>query len=394
MLSRANMKIAYVSDQLLPQTATDTAQLVAMVSALGGVGADIDLVVPARWGRPPATADQIAAGYQTAATFTTRALHSAYPCPIRGIEKIAHGLVAARDGGVRCADVVYTRNLPVVEAVLRLTDRPVVYETYRPWPDQKRSMERRFRRLAGNPQLRGLVLHSALAADSYRRVGFEADRLLVAHNGYDPAIVGDDPGLESARATVGLPASGPVVTYAGNISPRKGLGLVLDVAERLPAVRFVFVGSKGRGPIERRAEGMSNVTIVGWQAFTNTVPWLYASDVLLIPPSRGPLERIGNTVLPIKTFLYMATGRVILAPATPDLQEVLVDDVNAALVTPDDVDGTTERLRALVAETADAAATRDRLGSAALGDARERTWDNRARRVLDFVTRRVGAAAP
>ncbi len=387
------MNITYVSDQLLPQTATDTAQLVSMVGALGQAGADIELLIPSRWGGAAAPAETIAAAYQAPATFRARTLRSAYPTPIRGVEKLAHGLAAACDAGLRQADVVYTRNLPVVEAVLRLTDRPVIYETYRPWPDQRRLMARRFRRLAREPRLRGLVLHSALAADSYRRVGFSDERLLVAHNGYDPAIVGTDPGRDAARSSLGLGQSGLVVTYAGHISPKKGLGLVLDLAEALPHAHFVLVGSKARGPIERRAEGLANVTVVGWQAFSATVPWLYASDVLMIPPTRGPLEQVGNTVLPIKTFLYLATGRVIFAHDTADLREVLVDGVNACLVVPDDLDQATSRLRGILADTDEAADTRRRLGCAALDAARERTWANRAQRVLEFVQGRLTASA-
>ncbi|MGM0577791.1 MAG: glycosyltransferase [Myxococcota bacterium] len=379
------MRIAYVSDQLLPQTATDTAQLVSMTSALASAGAEVDLVIPGRWARTEPGAEAIAAHYEVAPTFSVHRVRSLAPNPVRGLEKLGHAAAACAKAFVRDADVVYTRNLPVVLAALRLTDRPVIYETYRPWPDQSRRMKMLFRRLRREPRFAGAILHSELAASSYRRLGFEDERLLVAHNGYDPDLVGEPVHQEVARLRLGLPVDRPVAVYAGHVSPDKGIGLLLDMVEALPDVHLVLVGSKGRGPIERRAEGMPNVTVVGWQAFRDTVPYLYAADVLLIPPTRGPLERVGNTVLPIKTFLYMATGRAILAPDGPDLREVLVDGENARLVPPDAPAAAVAALRGLVEDDA----LRERLGEAARADAAARTWLRRAERVLCFLEERL-----
>lgn len=383
-------RIAYVTDQLLPQDATDTAQLAAMVSAFGRAGADVSVVAPRRRGGEPPSVERIAAHYHVEPTFRVRPVRSVYPS-IRGVEKLAHAAAAMGTEEVRAADLVYTRNLPAVLSALRRTPLPVVYETYRPWPDQKRSMARRFRRLAAEPRLLGAVLHSEVAAESFRRVGFDDRRLLVSHNGYDPAIVGQDPGLAAARAAVDLDPADPrpVVLYAGRVSPDKGLDMVLDLAAALTErARFVIVGSRGDGPIERRAAPLPNVQVVGWQAPRDTMRWLYAADVLLIPPTRGPLERVGTTVLPLKTFLYMATGRVIFAPDAPDVREVLTDGQNAALVPPDDLDAATARLRALLDDPTE----RQRLARAAKTDAERRTWAARGREVLAWVEARLRGA--
>ena len=63
--------------------------------------------------------------------------------------------------------------------------------------------------------------------------------------------------------------------------------------------------------------------------------WLQAADVLLIPPSQAPLQRYRNCVLPMKLFAYLAAGRPILAPASPDTAELLKDQENALLVPPE-----------------------------------------------------------
>jgi glycosyltransferase involved in cell wall biosynthesis len=133
--------------------------------------------------------------------------------------------------------------------------------------------------------------------------------------------------------------------------------------------------------MEAEAATVANVTMRPWLPFKDVVPYLYASDVLLIPPTLGPLQRTGTTVLPMKTFLYMATGRPIFSGDGPDIREVLTDGHNACLVTPDDADLAIARLRELL----DNAELRNRLGRAAFDQMQDWTWEARAAKVLEFV---------
>lgn len=375
------MRIAYATDQLLPRTATDAEQLVATVAALGRAGAEVDLLMPAHAWRPAPDAGALARFYEVAPSFRILPLRGAAPT-FRGLEKVVHGLAVARHAAG--ADVLYTRNLPTVLAALRWGAAPVVYETYRPWPDQRPRRAPLFRWIFEHERFLGAVLHSDLAARSYRRIGAADAQLLVAHNGYDPARLAPALSRAEARARLGLPDR-PTVTYAGHVAMEKGLGLVLDLAGALPEAQFVLVGSKGEGPVERRAAALPNVRVVPWQPFSETVPYLYAADVLLVPPTRGPLEAVGNTVLPMKTFLYMAAGRPVFGPATPDLEEVLTDGRSARLVPPDDLPAAVAALRDLL----DDADLQQRLAAAARADVQ--TWDERAEHVLAFLERRLDA---
>jgi glycosyltransferase involved in cell wall biosynthesis len=192
------------------------------------------------------------------------------------------------------------------------------------------------------------------------------------------------PSRADARAQCGLPPDRFTITYAGRVDPVKGLMLVLDLAEALQEVVFVIAGSRGHGPIERRAERLPNVRVVPWRSLPETLPWLMASDALIIPPSRAPLERAGNTVLPIKTFLYLATGRPIIAPSTPDVSEVLEDRRNAVLLPPDDLEAAVVRIRDLQNDPLE----RERISAAAVLDAAKYTWEGRAARVMEFIERR------
>jgi len=377
------MHIAYVTDQLLPQTATDTEQMMSMIGGFEAAGADVTLVKPEHWFDPDPGRDAIADYYQIDLTFDVAAVRSVYPT-IRGIEKIAQGLAGPRHRAARHADVLYTRTLPILLGTLLVGARPIVYDTYRPWPRQQPWSAPVFRWIGRHPRFLGAVLHSDLARSSYVDAGVDPELLLTAHNGYDPDRLAPRLSRRTARERCALHVDRPTVTYAGRVTMEKGLGLMLDMARALPDVQFVIVGSEGEGAVEQQAAALDNVRVVPWQPFDDTVPYLYAADVLLIPPSTKPLTEVGNTVLPMKTFLYMAAGRAILAPASPDLQELLHDGENAALVAPDDPNAAIQRLRALLDNPDEC----DRLGQAARSDIAQHTWPQRAERILRFIRER------
>ncbi len=377
------MRIAYLTDQLLPQTATDTEYMISTVAAFGTAGAEVTLVKPEHWFDPEPGRDAIADYYQVDPTFEVAPIRSVYP-NIRGIEKVAQGIVGPLHPAARRADVLYTYTLPILLGGLLFGTRPIVYETYRPWPYQQPWSAPFFRWVARHPRFLGAVLHSEHARSSYEDAGLDPDMLLAARAGYDPDRLSPRRSQSEARDHCGLPDR-PTVTYAGRVTMKKGLGLMLDMARSLPEVQFVIVGSEGDGPVERKAAALSNVRVVSWQPFDEMTPYLYAADVLLIPPSTTPLKEVGNTVLPMKTFPYMAAGRAILAPNSPDLRELLKDGENAALVPPDDPDAAIRQLRALLNDPD----TRERLGAAARADIEDHTWPRRAERILQFIQERL-----
>src|SRR5690606_18205645 len=198
----------------------------------------------------------------------------------------------------------------------------------------------------------------------------------VIHNGFEPRRI--EPRLPKweARKRLGLPLDRKVVVYSGRVNEKKGLDVVLDLARARPEALFVLVGSERRGPIEDKARSIANVQIVPWQPYAAIAPYLYAADVLLLPPSKAPLRRYGNTVLPLKLFLYLAAGRAILGPDNPDLHELLSDGENAILVPPGDLERSLAALDRLLSD--ESLAARLGLHAKALGDTL--TWDARADR--------------
>lgn len=376
------MKLVYGYDEVLPTKGADAEQVMNTLAGLSRTGVAVDLLV-ARAGDPEICGEALKRHYEVAGEFRIHHITGR----VRGgrvREKLVHARNVAAHPITAAADVVHTRNLPVVRAALAAGKR-VVYDTYRPWPRQYPIMRPWLRRLLRHPGLLGVMTHSELAADSYLELGLSRDAVVVAHNGYDPARMEPRLSKREARRALGLDEQRPLVTYTGRVDPDKGIGVILELARRCPEVDFAVVGSRGDGPCEREGAGIANVRFVEWQPYAATVPYLYAADMLLIPPTLVPLKRHGSTVLPLKTFLYLAAGRVIVAPNAPDTRELLRDDDNAVLVPADDVAACTAAIQELARDDA----RMERIASAALATASELTWDARGRRVVEFIERRL-----
>jgi starch synthase len=289
-----------------------------------------------------------------------------------------------RDPELAGADLLYSR-IPAMLAMGARSPLPFATDHYRPWPDDLPAIRPLVRRTARNPKCLGLILHSAFAAQSYARAGVDPARILVAHNGAEPRRMGPPADKAAARVALGLPADRFIAAYAGRINAQKGLDQILALADLRPDTLFLLIGSEGEGPIEAEAAKRANVRVLPWQAPAALPAWLHAADVLLIPPSRAPLEQYRNCVLPLKLFSYLAAGRPILAPVAPDTAELLVDGDIALLVPPGDPEAAAAALDRL-RDPALAA----RLGANAFARSAGLTWDARAEKIHAFLANRLG----
>lgn len=375
------MRIAYPVDWSAPDRGAAIEQTLATASALTRHGAQVTLIAPRRAHDPAFTPQSLAEAAGHPADFALVQRDSRHVGP-QIIPSALWFLRACRDPEVERADVVLTR-IPALLGLGRRLPRPFVFDHYRPWPDRWPIARPLMKATLTDRRCLGVISHSAYAADSYLRLGVAERGLLVAHNGYDPARLGPDPGQAEARARLEL-EPGPLAVYAGRINATKGLGEVLAMARLAPDVRVLLVGSEGEGEVEQAARQLPNVVVVGWQSPEALGLYLRAADVLLIPPSRAPLERFGNCVLPLKTFQYLAAGRAILAPRAPDTAELLIDGQTAMLTEPTP-QAAAEGLQRLVADQK----LRDRLAANARARAGRLTWDHRAERILEFLRARL-----
>jgi glycosyltransferase involved in cell wall biosynthesis len=360
-------------------------QTVSTAAALARHGVEVTLVLPRGPADPPLDSDAVRASFGVRGDFGLVQRPSRW-----GGEHAVRSTLwmrqLLRDPLIARADLLYSR-APVMLAWPGPYPLPFATDLYRPWPDDWPWLRPFVRRTAARRECLGYVVHSAYAAQSYARAGVPAEKLLVAHNGHDPDRMLPRLGKAEARRQLGLPAERPIAVYAGRLNAHKGLDQLLALADLRPQTLFLLVGSEGAGPIEAAGEARANVEIVPWQPPGSLPPYLYAADLLLIPASTAPLERFGTCVLPMKTFFYLAAGRPVLAPGSPDTAELLRDGDNALLVPPDRPDSAAAAHDRILADAALAA----RLGESGARTAAALSWDARAERIIAFLTARLAA---
>jgi glycosyltransferase involved in cell wall biosynthesis len=390
------VRIGYTCHDAFPATSTNTQQIFWTLTEIARLGPTVDLCVPAIRGNGDVR-PRLARHYATADVRipdSLRIVPLGDTPPAGPFARAVFDLLAPRRFSPGTHDLLWTRDPLALVAALR-RGVPTVFETYR--PDFAAAGGFAIWRLAclQRRSLAGVITHSRLAADAFRRAGVADDRVLVAHNGHAPSLMSPVLDAAAARTRLGLSRDAPLVVYTGHVGPQKGTDALISLAAALPHVTFVIVGvDEGRGErrwIEGRAieAGAVNLRLVPRVAVAEVAPYLYAADCLVIPPTDEPLARYGRTVLPMKVFAYLAAGRPILAPRLPDLEEVLTDGITAVLVPPGDVRAAAAALSEVLADRARAA----RLGEAAKAASVQFTWAARAEKIAAFLARRLAADA-
>jgi glycosyltransferase involved in cell wall biosynthesis len=378
------VRIGYIWARPIPSRETDTQQVMKTVDALSAEGAQIDLIVPSshrmRSLGMPAFEAELRAFYSLRAPLRLVPLRGVEPSRFE-VERPVHSLLASARLPRGRYDALYSRSRSTT-VLCALRGDPIVFETYRLLGKDNPIFVRTLAALARRPNLLGVVTHSQLSADSLAHGGFPAQKLATVHNGYDPDDMQPVLTREQARAELGLDQSRILCAYTGHVRAKKGIAALLETAALAPEVEFLIAGGNPEDVAVLAAECkrrlLLNVRLLGWRPAAELRPLLYAADALIIPPSQIPLREFGRTVLPMKIFTYLAAGRPIVAPALPDLGEVLEHEQSALLVPPDDARAAAHAIRRIGSEPELAAA----LSRGALARAVGLTWRARARKII------------
>lgn len=379
--------IAYVTTLTVPSGETDTEQTIRSFEAMHRVDPRSELVAPRTLSASVAQ-KAIEGFYQTDRGLPVRFFWGIGS--LRGeAERVFHALLAVARWKGRYG-IIQTRSRGTALLAVLLGQK-VGFETYRMLPLTNPLFFRLLRWMARSPSLLGVTCHSHQARQSLLEGGIPAEKLAVFHNGFQAALFDPPVPQGEARTRLGLPVDRQIVTYAGNVQKGKGVETLLHLAQMRPDVLFAIVGgnpdSLSRIASLGQELGLANLVLPGRQPPDRVALHLRAADVLAIPPTDEPQVLFRRTLLPMKTFLYLGAGRPILAPATPDLCEVLRHGENAWLVRPDALEEAAVALDRLLSEPELAA----RLSQGAAESAVRYSWERRAARLRSWLIERFRA---
>ena len=380
------MRILYFADIRFPLERANGIQTIETCYSLAGRGHSVQLVV-----RPdtqtPARDPLEYYGLTPRKGLTIERAPVSGPAFARRIGYLA--FAAGRASGAGRADIVMTRDLTAASLILHLPSRaPLVYESHGYAPEVAAALPAlvstatapsasKLARLARREayvwrRAEGYVtITAALASALTERLGARP-RLAVIPDGarignvVAHAVAGD-------RVTVG---------YAGHLYPWKGVDVLVEALARVPHVRGLIIGGHEKEPDLERVQALAarlgvsdRIEFTGQIAPAAVAARLQEADILTLPNPASAIS--SHATSPLKLFEYMAAGRAIVASNLPAIGEVLVDDVNAVLVTPGDAGALAAGISRLAADPT----RRRRIASAARASVAEYSWDRRAERL-------------
>ncbi|HVF54389.1 MAG TPA: glycosyltransferase family 1 protein [Actinomycetota bacterium] len=212
-----------------------------------------------------------------------------------------------------------------------------------------------------------IVPTKAVGDEVADRLGVDAERIFVTHEGVSPIFFGATPLSDSALAEMGITA--PFVLTVGTIEPRKNLARLLKAWGRSglsdDGWTLVIAGPAGWGPDLAPTPG---VVLPGWVA-DETLPGLLAAAEIFCYPSLYE----GFGLPPLEA---MAAGTAVVAGRYSAAEEVLGEA--AALVEPSDTEGLAATLIGVAGEPDRRSSLARRGRARALGF----TWTETATRTL------------
>jgi glycosyltransferase involved in cell wall biosynthesis len=306
----------------------------------------------------------------------------------------AHGLLwgfyAARAAAAEKADIYFTRDSTTAYWLTKL-GLPTVYEAH---VVPKRAQRGILRRIARDPALQLVVVLTSFIKEEFMKIGFPGEKIAVVPDGVDLSLFAELPSREECRRRFELPPDRPIVGYIGRfrtMEMEKGVPTLIHAMKYLHSINekeplLLCVG----GPMEAvpsyldlaRCYGLADTHLRFVDRVSNReVPlWMRACDVVTIP--WGWTEFSAYYTSPLKLFEYMAAGVPMVASDLPSLREVLRDEENALLVTPDNP----EQLCADIVRLTTDPALGARLARCASQDVRRYSWKGRARQILQIST--------
>ena len=189
------------------------------------------------------------------------------------------------------------------------------------------------------------------------------EKVRIFPNGFDETVFYPRDKQE-AREKLGLPQDGFIVSFVGHFIERKGIDKLMGAVEK-SGVKMICAG---KGPIAPRGENCLFASTIGHEE----LPWFYsASDAFVLPTLN---EGCCNAIVEA-----LACGLPIVSSDLPFNYDIL-DDSNALLVDPTDVDA----LANSICKLRDEEALRQKLSQGSLAKAKTLTLPQRAKNILEF----------
>lgn len=312
------MNILYISSSIIPSKNANSVNVMKMCSGLASLGHNVTLIAT--------SGDKTINSYEYYNVHENFKLVLTIPLPygLSGITRLVAGIRNSKN-----VDIVMTR-WPLAAGVLRMISSKKIIYDYHGKPT-KRLNKQLYKSFIRSPKIIRHIFNTHSLKNYYNQeFQLPPGKVLVLPNGADEPKVKLQPKerIDTSNISCG---------YVGSFNTGKGVDQIIEMAEKLPEVKFHVVGgSEQEVNLYRQKNINNNIEFYGFLPQKEAMQILANVDIALLPNQPKVLigsngNDIGDVTSPIKLFEYMAMGKAIIASDLPVIREVLRPNENALL---------------------------------------------------------------
>ena len=196
-----------------------------------------------------------------------------------------------------------------------------------------------------------IICPSNVTRDYIASLGLDRKTVAVIPNGVSPSDFSPSP-LPSREGRI------PILLYIGTLADWQGLEVIINALPKIlegQAVKLFIVGrgrSRQRKSLAKqiRKSGLEEHVTVQVAIPHHEIPEMIVGADICIAPLGLNDRNVTQGACPIKVLEYMAAGRPLIASNMPIVRELVREDVDALLFSPNDPDDLARQVLALLTD--------------------------------------------
>ena len=272
--------------------------------------------------------------------------------------------------------ILHTLDWNLVKVAIK-SGIPVIYEREH---DQNNKYEAE---IVNNPLFQVAITVADSVRDNMIKHGMPLEKIVKLHLSFNRSFLLRQPEkAKEWRNQLLVDGRKHLVVYSGALYKFKGIDLLINAAQELPQIQFVFAGGN-KEQVESyrqlaREREANNVTFLGYLQHEQLPSLLQAADILAHPHCSGEASTFTS---PLKFFEYLASGTPIVATEILPLMEFKASNVVANWCEPDN-----STKFALCLQQALATHPRKTDGYVKqIAFARQFSWESRMAKIMSYV---------
>jgi len=353
-----------------------------MCEAFANQGAELELVVPRKFGISELVKQNPFKYYRVENNFKMKKLFCLDLTPFNRYLGPVSFLTQAVSFSVsvffyvlfKKMDIIYSRDR-FSSFSISLIKKNFIYEVHKLYRSSFKFLFKKIKK--------AVVITNSLK-ESLIKKGFDRNKILVASDGLSLKDFKIEKTKEEYRKEIGLPDGKRIILYAGHLYQWKGVETLALASKFLDQDDLTVIVGGIKWYLSDfkkfvKENKLKNVLVLGHKDYSQIPSYLGSADCLVLTGTETSQTSREHTS-PMKMFEYMASEKPIVASELPSFKEVLNED-NCIFVEPDDP----EAMAIGIKKALNDFALSERISSQAFQDVQKYTWDNRAKKILEFI---------